>query len=169
MTDWQGAGLLKPSVARLGRIVTAEKTIFIRRLGILNSVDLEAVQIAWNRHMRLSTMRDCVCTARELRLLGRTIDALTAGSASLACQVNEMTDYRRVYIPGATWFFTSNLAERRNNRSLVENTDNLRMAFRYTKARRPFDINAVVVMPDHLHCIWTLPVGDEYIAVSALL
>ncbi|TAN50901.1 MAG: transposase [Methylococcaceae bacterium] len=71
-----------------------------------------------------------------------------------------MADYRRIYIPGATWFFTVNLAERRNNRLLVENIDKLRMAFRYTKTRWPFNINAVVVMPDHLHCICTLPAGD---------
>ncbi len=71
-----------------------------------------------------------------------------------------MTDYRRVYIPGATWFFTVNLTERRGNRLLVEKIDLLRAAFSYVKERRPFHINAVVVMPDHLHCIWTLPTGD---------
>jgi putative transposase len=71
-----------------------------------------------------------------------------------------MTDYRRVYMPGASWFFTVNLAERRNNKLLVEQIEPLRMAFRYVKKRRPFAINAVVIMPDHLHCIWTLPTGD---------
>jgi len=35
LTDWQAAGLLKPSVARLDRIVTAEKSVFVRRLGVL--------------------------------------------------------------------------------------------------------------------------------------
>ena len=29
------------------------------------------------------------------------------------------------------------------------------------KQQRPFDINAAVVLPDHLHCIWTLPPGDN--------
>jgi putative transposase len=72
-----------------------------------------------------------------------------------------MTDYRRIYIPGATWFFTVNLAQRRDNHLLVEKVDLLREAFRYVNARRPFDINAIVVMPDHLHCIWTLPPGDS--------
>jgi len=71
-----------------------------------------------------------------------------------------MTDYRRIYIPGATWFFTVNLAERHGNRLLVEKIDLLRLAFSYVKERRPFRMNAVVVMPDHLHCIWTLPIGD---------
>lgn len=71
-----------------------------------------------------------------------------------------MTDYRRFYIPGSTWFFTVNLAERQNNRLLIEDIDLLRAAFRHVKSRRPFDVAAVVIMPDHLHCIWTLPPGD---------
>ena len=53
LTDWRAAGLLKPSVARLDRIVTAEKTVFVRRLGVLGSADLEAIRNAWNQHMRL--------------------------------------------------------------------------------------------------------------------
>jgi putative transposase len=71
-----------------------------------------------------------------------------------------MTDYRRIYMPNATWFFTVNLAERQKNHLLVERIDSLRTAFRYVKERRPFQINAVVIMPDHLHCMWTLPPGD---------
>ncbi len=71
-----------------------------------------------------------------------------------------MTDYRRFYIPGSTWFFTVNLAERWGNHLLVEQIDSLRAAFRYVKKRKPFRMEAVVVMPDHLHCIWTLPEGD---------
>ena len=71
-----------------------------------------------------------------------------------------MTDYRRCYIPGSTWFFTVNLAERRNNRLLVDQIDVLREAFRYVKHRQPFRMEAVVVLPDHLHCLWTLPPGD---------
>ena len=53
INQWQTAGLLKPSVARLDRIVTAEKTIFIRRLGFLAPNDLEAVRNTWNCHMKL--------------------------------------------------------------------------------------------------------------------
>lgn len=71
-----------------------------------------------------------------------------------------MTDYRRIHLPNATWFFTVNLAERQNNHLLVERIDLLRTAFRYVKERKPFHINAVVIMPDHLHCIWTLPPQD---------
>ncbi|MDG4551305.1 MAG: transposase [Candidatus Contendobacter sp.] len=71
-----------------------------------------------------------------------------------------MTDYRRAYIPGATWFFTVNLAERQCNRLLVERIESLRLAFAYTRKRWPFQMEAVVVLPDHLHCVWTLPQGD---------
>ena len=46
--DWQAAGLLKPSVARLDRLVTAEKAVFLRRLGLLSPLDLAAVRSAWN-------------------------------------------------------------------------------------------------------------------------
>ena len=71
-----------------------------------------------------------------------------------------MTNYRRMYIPNATWFFTVNLAERKNNRLLVEQITHLRQAFRYITQRHPFTIDAIVVLPDHLHCLWTLPAGD---------
>lgn len=49
-----------------------------------------------------------------------------------------MTDYRRVYISGAAWFFTVNLAEQRNNRLLIEHFDLLRAAFLYVKKRKPY-------------------------------
>jgi mRNA-degrading endonuclease toxin of MazEF toxin-antitoxin module len=53
LNDWKAAGLLKPSVARLDRLVTAEKTIFLRRLGVLGAADLAAVRDTWNQHMTL--------------------------------------------------------------------------------------------------------------------
>ena len=51
--DWQAAGLLKPSVARLDRLVTAEKSVLIRRLGTLSAVDQRAIRDIWNQHMKL--------------------------------------------------------------------------------------------------------------------
>lgn len=54
-----------------------------------------------------------------------------------------MTNYRRIYIPGATWFFTVNLAERKGNRLLVENIDYLRNAFETVKTMHPFRMDAV--------------------------
>ena len=71
-----------------------------------------------------------------------------------------VTAYRRQYIPGASWFFTVNLAERKGNRLLVDNIDLLRDSFACIKRKRQFDMDAVVIMPDHLHCIWTLPPED---------
>ncbi|MBM4296989.1 MAG: transposase [Deltaproteobacteria bacterium] len=72
-----------------------------------------------------------------------------------------MTDYRRPFMPGAAWFFTVNLAERNGNRLLIEKLDNLRSAFRSVQADHHFRIDAVVILPEHLHCIWTLPPGDS--------
>jgi mRNA-degrading endonuclease toxin of MazEF toxin-antitoxin module len=51
--DWISAGLAKPSVIRLNRIVTAEKSFVNRRLGELTAADKLAVRTAWNTHMTL--------------------------------------------------------------------------------------------------------------------
>ncbi len=71
-----------------------------------------------------------------------------------------MTNYRRTHVPGATWFFTVNLAERRS-RLLVDRIDSVRQALGYVQKRHPFRIDAMVVLPDHLHAVWTLPPGDS--------
>jgi len=70
-----------------------------------------------------------------------------------------MTDYRRNFIAGGSFFFTVNLAERRL-RLLTEHIDELRAAARQTRRHYPFTIDAMVVLPDHLHAVWTLPEGD---------
>lgn len=70
-----------------------------------------------------------------------------------------VTNYRRIHIPGATCFFTVNLADR-HAALLVEHIGALRQAFRYTQTRHPFAIDAIVVLPDHLHAVWTLPAND---------
>ena len=70
-----------------------------------------------------------------------------------------MANYRRVWVPGGTYFFTVNLLER-NRRLLVEHVDLLRIAFAQARTVRPFDVTAAVVLPDHLHCVWQLPPGD---------
>ncbi len=71
-----------------------------------------------------------------------------------------MTNYRRSNLTGATYFFTVNCANRHNNQILVERINLLRKAFLEVKMKHPFIIDAVVVLPEHLHCIWTLPSGD---------
>lgn len=71
-----------------------------------------------------------------------------------------MPDYRRVRVPGGTYFFTVNLLERYPNDLLVRHIDVLRESVRRVRCRYPFHIDACVVLPDHLHAIWTLPEGD---------
>jgi putative transposase len=71
-----------------------------------------------------------------------------------------MTAYRRNFVGGGTYFFTLNLADRRSS-LLTENIGLLRAAFRYTRHRDPFTIDAIVILPDHLHALWTLPDDDS--------
>jgi len=71
-----------------------------------------------------------------------------------------MTDYRRYRVAGGTYFFTVNLADRKEA-LLTEHIDPLRNAFREVKKAHPFQLDAIVIMPEHLHTIWTLPEGDD--------
>ncbi len=71
-----------------------------------------------------------------------------------------MPDYRRFRVPGGTYFFTVNLLERRSD-LLVRHIDALREAARRTRLERPFAIDAWVVLPEHMHCVITLPEGDD--------
>lgn len=71
-----------------------------------------------------------------------------------------MSRYRRANIAGATYFFTV-VTERRQ--AILTNPDMraaLRAAIQKVRATHPFEIDAWVLLPDHLHCIWTLPDGD---------
>ena len=71
-----------------------------------------------------------------------------------------MTDYRRYFFPGGTYFFTVTLADRSSS-LLMENVAALRTAFRDVRTEMPFVLDAIVVLPDHLHTIWILPPGDS--------
>ncbi|EMK0360886.1 TPA: transposase [Klebsiella aerogenes] len=71
-----------------------------------------------------------------------------------------MSNYRRSYIPGGCWFFTVNMQNRHSD-LLTRHIDHLRAAIACTKRKRPFQINSWVVLPEHMHCIWTLPEGDS--------
>jgi putative transposase len=70
-----------------------------------------------------------------------------------------MPNYRRAFVSGGCWFFTVNLFDCKS-RLLVDNIGALREAVRATKLRYPFEIDAMVVLPDHVHAIWTLPDDD---------
>lgn len=69
-----------------------------------------------------------------------------------------MPNYRRARIPGGTCFFTLALAERGQS-LLLEHIGALRSAYAWTQRLHPFRTDAIVVLPDHLHAIWTLPEG----------
>jgi len=71
-----------------------------------------------------------------------------------------MVNYRRVYIEGGTYFFTVTLKNRQLN-YLTDYIDLLRDSFAYVKNQHPFEIIAIVVLPEHLHCLWQLPDGDD--------
>ncbi|MBR0712345.1 REP-associated tyrosine transposase [Bradyrhizobium liaoningense] len=70
-----------------------------------------------------------------------------------------MTSYRRNFVPGGSVFFTVNLAERRRS-LLTMHVELLRSVFRETHRRHPFTIDAIVILPDHLHTVLTMPDGD---------
>lgn len=71
-----------------------------------------------------------------------------------------MPDYRRARVPGATYFFTVNLLERHGNDLLVREIMLLRQALRRVQDLYPFHVDAWVVLPEHMHAVWTLPPGD---------
>lgn len=71
-----------------------------------------------------------------------------------------MSRYLRPQHPGACVFFTVNLVDRGAD-TLVRHVEVLRQAVAVTRAERPFHIDAWVVLPDHMHCLWTLPEGDS--------
>jgi putative transposase len=68
--------------------------------------------------------------------------------------------YRRDYTNGASYFFTVVMFRRLPLLGNREAVDILREAIRAEKARRPFQIDAMVILPDHIHAIWTLPTDD---------
>lgn len=76
-----------------------------------------------------------------------------------------MPDYRRAHIPGGTYFFTVNTF----HREVVLTEDRIRLAMRrgieLARYSHPFVIEAWVLLPNHLHCIWKLPPGDADFSV----
>ena len=70
-----------------------------------------------------------------------------------------MPEYRRHRVPGGTYFFTLALADRHSD-LLVREISALRAAVVRTRLLYPFQIDAWVVLPEHMHAVWTLPDGD---------
>jgi putative transposase len=65
-----------------------------------------------------------------------------------------MPDYRRNRLLGGTFFFTANLLDRRSD-LLVTQIDALRGGGSAVRAHAPFHIDAWVLLPDYMHCLWT--------------
>jgi putative transposase len=70
-------------------------------------------------------------------------------------------EYRRAKIAGGTYFFTVVTHNRRQFLCEPDNISLLRDAFRCIMQNHPFKIEAIVILPEHLHCIWTLPDEDD--------
>jgi len=71
-----------------------------------------------------------------------------------------MTDYRDNRVPGGTFFFTVRLLDR-DSTLLTDHFSAFGEAMRQARSRKPFHVDAWVVLPDHAHAIWTLPPGDH--------
>ena len=69
--------------------------------------------------------------------------------------------YRRAKIRGGTYFFTVVTYNRLKIFKHLENIILLRAVFKKVMQKHPFKIDAIVLLPDHLHCIWTLPQLDS--------
>jgi putative transposase len=75
-------------------------------------------------------------------------------------QTRLMNDYRHNRVPGGTVFFTVRLLER-GSTLLTDHFSAFGEAMRQARSKRPFHVDAWVVLPDHAHAIWTLPPGDH--------
>jgi putative transposase len=76
-----------------------------------------------------------------------------------------MPEYRRHYIPGAMVFFTVITHEKRPLFTEPLARTCLRQAIEKIRKTRPFALDAIVLLPDHLHTLWTLPVSDGNFSV----
>ena len=68
--------------------------------------------------------------------------------------------YRRSAVPGARYFFTLVTHQRARLFEDAANIDKWRLAVEKVRQRRAFCVEAEVVLPDHIHIVWTLPEGD---------
>jgi len=106
-----------------------------------------------------STMKPATPHARQDTRAGlkRSVTRRMYRHIETELEKRTIPDYRRYRVPGGCYFFTVNLLERRGNDLLIRHIDFLRDAVRLVRRSRPFTIDAWVVLPDHLHCVWTLP------------
>ena len=100
-----------------------------------------------------------------LRLIHPTGRARDWGVPFLVClndlEIETLSNYRRVVVPGGCFFFTVVTYHRRPIFTIDLAVNRLRDGFRRVMMKWPFQVDAIVVLPDHLHCIWRLPEGDN--------
>lgn len=72
-----------------------------------------------------------------------------------------MSQYRRCYQSGGNYFFTLVTHQRHPIFANPEKVEQLKAAINKVKKKYPFSLNAIVVLPDHLHCLWRLPENDK--------
>jgi len=72
-----------------------------------------------------------------------------------------MPNYARVFMPGGTFFFTLVTYQRHPIFQQKQARHCLNSAFQEILQNKPFEIISIVLLPDHLHCVWTLPEGDN--------
>ena len=71
-----------------------------------------------------------------------------------------MPNYRRPLAPGATVFFTVVTFERKPMLTTELSRKILRRVWKRVQTQHPFVVDAVCLLPDHLHCLWALPEND---------
>jgi putative transposase len=76
-----------------------------------------------------------------------------------------MPEYRRGYEPGGRFFFTLVTAHRRPIFLNPTARECLREAMLLVQSQRPFEIEAMVLLAEHLHCLWRLPEDDSDFSV----
>ena len=76
-----------------------------------------------------------------------------------------MSDYHRLLMKGGSYFFT---VVTHNREPLLDHEvalNRLKAAFRYAIRKHPFKITGLIILPDHLHCIWQLPENEDNFSI----
>ena len=94
-----------------------------------------------------------------MELVESGINEVTRHRIIIGYKANRMVQYRRNRVMGGSYFFTVTLRDRKST-VLIDHLEFLREAVRKTREARPFTIEAWVVLPEHMHALWTLPPDD---------
>jgi putative transposase len=72
-----------------------------------------------------------------------------------------MSEYRRLYQPGGSYFFTIVTHQRIKILSLPDHISRLKSSFDKVMEKHPYTMEAFVILPDHIHCLWRMPPSDS--------